>query len=59
LADVTDVRGRRILQQVKYGKLKCRQTTFDFASQSPMKAWLKLWRDKACPIFEREISVNP
>ena len=59
LADVADVRGRRMLQQIKRGKLDCRKTKFDFAPQSPLQAWLKLWRDIACPIFEREISRNP
>jgi len=59
LADVADVRGRRLLQQVKRGQLKCRKTNFDFAPQSPTKAWIKVWREIACPIFEREISCNP
>jgi len=48
-----------MLQQIKSGKLECRKTKFNFAPQSPLKAWMKLWKETACPIFEREISRNP
>ena len=58
LADITDLRGRRILQQVKEGRL-CRKSSFTFAPQDPQDAWIHLWKNKACSILQKALNKKP
>ena len=62
LSDITDLRGKRILQGVKNtsnGIEHIRLSTFKFLPQSPLPSWWKLWKDTACPFLENYLSKHP
>ena len=54
LSDIVDLRGRRILQDIKEGTNR-RKSKFDFAKQEPIELWAKWWTSKACPILEKNL----
>ena len=58
LADMVDLRGRKILQSIKHARL-FRRSNFDFVKQAPSDAWLELWKTKACIILHRYVSKYP
>ena len=58
LTDVVDLRGRRLLQNIKKA-CSLRNSVFDFAAQDPPETWINLWKKKACSILQRFISKNP
>ena len=58
LSDVADLRGKRLLQIIKEGENK-RGSKYKFAPQMPKKIWYKWWKNKACPILERELQRQP
>jgi len=50
LSDVTDLRGKRLLQAIKEGKC-ARRSNYKFCQQKNLKAWETLWISKVCPIL--------
>ena len=54
LADVTDVCGRRMLQNIKEG-VNYRDSKLQWPKQPLLRSWLPIWQ-KACSILQREIS---
>ena len=58
LSDIADIRGKRILREIKQG-IVVRPSSFTFRHQDPPKSWMKLWQYKACPILEKKLSKTP
>ena len=58
LTDVVDLRGRRLLQNIK-NACSLRHSVFDFAAQDPPEAWINLWKKKACTILQKFVGKNP
>jgi len=58
LSDVTDVRGNRILHNIR-NCVNYRKSKYDFAPQNPLQDWKKLWKERACPILNAHVNKNP
>jgi len=58
LSDVTDLRGKRLLQDIKDGKCT-RPSKYEFCRQQPIKAWETLWITRVCPILNLALQKRP
>jgi len=58
LADMVDLRGRKIMQGIKQAK-KVRRSALDFATQDPPDTWLELWKTQACMTLHKYVSKYP
>jgi len=58
LTDMVDLRGKRLLRNIREGK-KERKSKFLFTKQEPTQKWKKWWTQKACPILQKAVMKNP
>jgi len=54
LSDITDLRGTRILQNIREDENR-RSSRFLFSYQEPEPKWKTWWIKKACPILQKQI----